>query len=308
MTNAPNILTVLGYNTHLFVDTIVAASSKQTYHDGERINKIIGKIKEIGPDIVGLCEVWANSSKDKFISGLKNILPYSCYDDNNNPFQMGSGLLLLSRHHIDWHNFIRYTDLTSWDVEAQKGFLIATVLINGDRDTKLAIVLTHANSGGYFDEGSPAAIARSKNFLQIRDWLKLQDTVSWYTPRILLGDMNVDAFHPEYQHIFVSTFFPFNIIDSYVDQTTCDPGYTVDEINNKLNQKFSPGGNSQMRIDYMFIGSDERCPVRGVCRHGVNVLNDFKFTTSEVMDLSDHYPLYGAFDVRFSGAYGVQGD
>jgi endonuclease/exonuclease/phosphatase family metal-dependent hydrolase len=309
MTYAPNILTVLGYNTHLFVDTIVAADPKQTYHDQERIDAIIAKIREIEPDIVGLSEVWANKSKWKFTNGLKDILPYFCYDENNRQTEMGSGLLLLSRHPISWHEFQEYYNLTSWDADSQKGFLKAVVDIDSDKNKPLLVVLTHTNSGDFRDQFSKPAEARHLNLIQIRDWIVAVQWYTQYTSMIILGDLNVDASQPEYKDNLLSTFeiAPFNIVDS----DSGDPeGYTVDEINNKLNQRFSPSSDPcKMRVDYMFISTDERCPVRRVSPHSVIVPNYFKFTSPDgVMDLSDHYPLYGAFDVRYGGVYSVEAD
>ncbi len=86
--------------------------------------------------------------------------------------------------------------------------------------------------------------------------------------------------------------------DLFIDQPSYDPGYTHDASANTPEQIFSPGSTGKSRIDYMFI--------RNMNRHGdslhsnsVSVRQDFKFTTSEGnVDLSDHYPLVGVFDLK----------
>jgi hypothetical protein len=129
---------------------------------------------------------------------------------------------------------------------------------------------------------------------------------------ILLGDLNVVANGNEYNQIINPMLSNMAMEDSYADQTPIDPGFTADEINNKLSQIFSPGGNSQMRVDYMyrtsaFSGNE----IRRFCYHGLNVLNDFNSPMrGEIVDLSDHYPLLGAFDIKYDQlfSYYIMGD
>jgi endonuclease/exonuclease/phosphatase family metal-dependent hydrolase len=328
MTIVPTMFTVLGYNTHLFVDTIVDNSFvEQTYYDYERIDGIIGKIKEIKPDIVGLCEVWAKESKDKFIEKLKDILPYWC-DDNSRHigYALASGLLILSRYPITWNQFYPFTrsDLTGADWNAQKGFLAAIVDLAYNQ--QLMIILTHTNSGGFFAPVSrppmppsgfpdPAYIelleewekanGRRNNLIQIQNWINSRPNPM---PYILFGDLNLVAGTPQYYDI--NNIWSHNSLeDSYIDQSPLDDGFTADEINNKLNQIFSPGGEKhRMRVDYMLTGGrNDASPVSTLGFHGVNVLNDFKFKSPDgVMDLSDHYPLFGAFYVRYDLEYGLE--
>jgi endonuclease/exonuclease/phosphatase family metal-dependent hydrolase len=313
----PNIFTVLAYNTHLFVNTIAEAADADiahffvaptVYYDYLRIEGIIRKIKEIKPDIVGLSEVWANNSKMQFIDGLRDILPFNCFDDNYNKAELGSGLLLLSKHEIDWHEFEKFPtdDTTSFDRIAQKGFLKARILVGNDYNRPLTIVLTHTNSGGYRDEGSDAARARKRNFDQIRNWINMLQS---YQRMIVMGDFNVDAFQPEYDDMLLPAFksCQFDLVDSDFG----DPeAYTADETHNELSQFFSDtltkhSERHNMRIDYIFISTDKRGPVDPI---GLNVPDDFKFlppsdppiwSPDHNIDLSDHYPLLGAFDMGY---------
>jgi endonuclease/exonuclease/phosphatase family metal-dependent hydrolase len=311
MTIVPTMFTVLGYNTHLFVCTIVDNSFvEQTYYDDERIDGIIGKIKEIKPDIVGLCEVWAKVSKDKFIEKLKDILPYWC-DDNtlHIGYALASGLLILSRYPITWNKFFPFnrSDLTGFDWNARKGFLAATVNVASNQ--QLMIILTHTNSGGFFEADSKEAKGRRNNLIQIQNWINSQPN---YMPYILFGDLNLVAGTPQYDDIDKNIWSPNRLHDSYLDQAPLDDGFTADEVNNKLNQIFSPGGKHQMRVDYMLMGQkrDLSDPLSRLGFHGVNVLNDFKFISPRdgVMDLSDHYPLFGAFYVSYDLQYRLEDD
>lgn len=121
----------LTYNTHLFLGSVVQLVPNQEYHDKIRLNNIIAQVKTLNPDIVGFSEVWANSSKKHFISELQSQLPYSAWDNNTNFWEMGSGLLLLSRFPLSNASFTKYNQLYGFDQYSQKGFIRAHISTGG---------------------------------------------------------------------------------------------------------------------------------------------------------------------------------
>lgn len=180
---------VLEYNTHLFMGTIAAVT--EYYYDKERRAAIKQKLGAY--QIVGLCEVWSNDSKEVLREGREHW----CYDGNTNPLQMGSGLLLLSDYPIIWMSFTEYFDAdpNTWDVLAQKGFLIAEISIpvKYHQDQHILVVLTHTQSG---DESKKTRKSQFKQLSKaIADAQKNHNDM----PVILLGDLNVPATTEEWK-------------------------------------------------------------------------------------------------------------
>lgn len=134
------------------------------------------------PAIVGFSAVWANSSKQGFISGVPSQLPDCAWDENKNPLKMGSGVFLLSRFPLS-DIFTKYEKLVGWDSVSQKGFLLATVEIEAQ---KLLIAHTQADDGGAADAGQEA---RKSNILELQSGISKAADIS--TPVILLGDLNI---------------------------------------------------------------------------------------------------------------------
>lgn len=284
----------LAYNTHLFLGT-VPGKFGQEYDDEIRLNHIIAQVKNLNPDLVGFSEVWANSSKDRFISGLQSQLPYSAWDENTEKTQMGSGLLLLSRFPLS-HTFTKYEKLVSWDGASQKGFLIATVEIEAQ---KLLIAHTHTQAD-YHGVDSCKEIRKS-NILQLQSGISKAADIS--TPVILLGDINIIGEDKsgdrtsEYDFL-CDTLKSINMKDSYRtlnDSATSAPGYTYDAVNNKLIARFAEKDAKhkvQQRLDYIFV--------RGITPISVTVPNSFTFQPPDgtgTNDLSDHYPLDEKFSI-----------
>jgi len=281
----------LSYNTHLFLDTLVKGDSSQGYHDSTRLDNIINLLKLTTPDIIGFSEVWANSSKYRFIDALKSQLPYSAWDQNTHSLQIGSGLLLLSRFPLSKVSFIPYANLTGLDRLSQKGFILANVEVGSQ---KLLIAHTHTQAG----DNSDAINARTSNLNQLLDILSTA-VESDSIPVIMLGDLNIIGENElgtptqEYK-ILCNLLKGYSMFDSYRrlnPNATSDPGYTYDAVNNKLIDRFAPSdakNKFRQRLDYMFV--------RGVTPVSVTVLKTFTFQTSDgTMDLSDHYPLEGHF-------------
>jgi endonuclease/exonuclease/phosphatase family metal-dependent hydrolase len=285
----------LAYNAHLFVDTAVELSAKQVYNDTIRINGIITQIQNLKPDIVSLSEVWANNSKEEFTERLKEELPYSAWDDNKKILQIGSGLLLLSRFPLSHISFTKYTSLVGSDSLSQKGFIIATVEVGGQ---KLLIACTHVQA----DDNSAAIEARKSNISQLKNGISNAAGVS--TPVILLGDLNIIGENQsgtptdEYKSL-CDTLKSLQMSDSYPTlhpDATSAPGYTYDAVNNKLIARFAPSdANNKVRerLDYIFV--------RGITPTSVTVLDSFTFQPPDETaewDLSDHYPLDGKFSIQ----------
>ncbi|MEH1865087.1 MAG: endonuclease/exonuclease/phosphatase family protein [Nostoc sp.] len=294
----------LSYNVHLFLGTVVgnldlvtkflnkvsADVPRQEYEDSGRLDSIIAEVQKLNPDIVGFSEVWANDSKKKFISALKSQLEYSAWDKNEDPLEIGSGLLLLSRFPLSNVSFTKYNKLSGSDSKSQKGFLIATAKIDSQ---KLLIVHTHTQA----DDNNDAIEARKQNINQLHS--SISSAADRSIPVILLGDLNITGENEsgtstkEYEFL-CDILKQSQMFDSYRTlnpNTAPDLGYTCDAVHNKLIKYFAPNdakNKVRQRLDYMFA--------RGITPTSVTVPKTFTFQTSDgTMDLSDHYPLDGHF-------------
>jgi endonuclease/exonuclease/phosphatase family metal-dependent hydrolase len=287
-------LNALQYNTHLFLNTVVGLAPSQLYRDAERLDKIVADVRTLDPDIVGFSEVWANSSKDRFIEGLASQYPYHAWDENKNPYQLGSGLLLFSRYPIAKHTFTPFTRLVWEDAFSQKGFLLAEIAV-GSRT--ILVAHTHIQADAGSDPSYAECIkARASNLQQV------QAGIAAYPislPVILLGDLNIvgeDASGKvtgEYRSL-CGTLETVGLADAYraLDPNPVSaPGYTYDAVANKLIARFAPADTQkglEQRIDYIFS--------RGLTPDEADVPTTFTFESPDgVMDLSDHYPLRGRF-------------
>jgi len=310
------LLHFLSYNTHLFLDTlpgtidlatkwinkiiedvplinkVIEDVPRQKYEDSRRLDDIITKVQNLAPDIVGFSEVWANNSKKEFISRLESQLPFYAWDKKEWN-ELGSGLLLLSRFPLSNVSFTEYNRLSGIDSTSQKGFLMATAEIGSQ---KLLIVHTHTQA-----EDSNAAIeARKDNINQLHS--SISSAADYSMPVILFGDLNITGENElgdstdEYEFLR-DTFKQSQMSDSYRemnDNAVSNPGYTYDAVNNKLIKYFDPSyaeRKVKQRLDYMFM--------RGITPISVTVPDTFTFQTSDgTMDLSDHYPLQGYFELK----------
>jgi|GEM_PF-2201984 len=301
----------LSYNVHLFSGTGVGAANLvtkwlnkvseniplQKYKDSRRLESIIDEVQKLTPDIIGFSEVWSNDSKKKLISGLKSKLKsklkYSAWDENEDLLEIGSGLLLLSRFPLSNVCFTKYNRLSGLDSGSQKGFLRATAKINNSQE--ILIVHTHTQA-----EDSKGAIeARKDNIEQL--YSSISKVADHSIPVILLGDLNItgesESNTPTNEYEFLcDTLKQSQMVDSY---RTLNPevasalGYTYDAINNELIRYFAPEdakNKVRQRLDYMFV--------RGLIPTSVTIPKNFTFQTSDgTMELSDHYPLYGSFEL-----------
>lgn len=292
---APTPLRFLAYNTHLFTGTFAGAGSwfseqlrngnKTEYEDRVRIPAIIQSVAARQPDIVALSEVWSNASKQAFISGLREVLPYSHSD--NIVGLLGSGLLLLSRFPLSNPTFELFKGRSVLDrVASQKGFLLATVELDG---TRFLVCATHTQAG----DGPGDKKSRRSDIEQLRAALAARDP-SCSMPAVVLGDLNVtgeqlDGAPTEEYASLADTMSQVQMMDAFRhpdSRSTEGLGFTYDGTQNALVRLFATeDSNARQRLDYIFT--------RKFRPTAVSVLSNFLYQSLQGsrMDLSDHYPL-----------------
>lgn len=270
-----NEFKILSYNTHLFGGTV--PSLKESYHDKERCNSIIDYVSVCGADIVCLCEIWSDSCKKTIVEKLENTYLYNLYCPT--PwYQMGSGLLMLSKYQLDCPQFEEFQNLSGWDEISQKGFI--SVCVNYEQNKHFRIFFTHTQADKDY------CVQRQSNFAQIISGISNYHPM---IPTIILGDFNIIAGTEEYkwliQHLSGFT-------DSFASIYPGNPGYTLDPINNSLAKIFDSEEQSQ-RIDYMMYSNNNWSV------DSFSVIKNYITTGSTgTFDCSDHYPIEAVFTLK----------
>lgn len=262
-------ITIIGYNTHLFQDTIAGDLSEQ-YLDNERRDAIIDFIKASNADIVCLCEVW----QDTYKLGIVERLGFKAY---KLPFlgpkrPMGDGLLILSKYPL-FDEVAVNLELTG-TLEQFAGKRVMGVCVNYAPGQHFRIYFTHTQA-----ERKEAA-TRTKNFQQMR---ALIDSHHPGTPAIILGDLNVES-----NEIggMLEIFRDFD--DTWSKAHPGDVGFTCDRDNNVLAAKFCKD-DAPARYDFILASQGDWQVT------DVQVIKDWK--TSQGVDCSDHWPVKATLEL-----------
>jgi exonuclease III len=316
-------LSTLGYNTHLFGKNIISTIGGTFYQDDQRSQVIGAKINSSGADIVGLVEVWDNTLATNIINAVGGVYPYSYRPpvDNNilNLKPMGHGLLLLSKYPLSEQNFYTYNNLSDFDNFSLKGVLTAKAELPNPsaevKPIKVRFFLTHTQAA--YTNNSYEDI-RQANIGQLADTVKDYQTGRAFNedtdiPIFTFGDFNVigesqQTGEPtsEYQRM-MNTFQEVRFTDSFRtlhSNFNQFPGYTYfsEGVNqpNKLITKFAledAQNKVHQRLDYIFY-SQKGSPIQ-VTPTEAQVVEGYTYPDGGVdMDLSDHEPLWGKFNLE----------
>lgn len=295
-------ISIICYNTHLFGG--MASWVSEGYADTVRSKKIVEYVKNSGADVVGLCEVWADSWKEEIANNSKPKYPYSFFKPG--PWQtQGDGLVLLSKYPLANCQLISFNDAAGYLEKnfADKGVLIASVLRGNGMDFRVFMTHTQAQSD------PDACVARQNNIIQLKGMVEACGDI----PAILMGDLNIEP--DEYDNHLVKVLS--NMTDSYlVLHRPHEYGYTCDPSKNTMAQVFCNDQGGSRRYDYMFV-SKGHWQVEGidvVTDWTVDIRNDASLMaeltvarrskgakpidTTGIEDCSDHYPLKATFTIK----------
>jgi len=288
-------LTLLQYNTHLFLDSLAGdLDSKLLYEDETRLTEIVDRLRSSGADLVCLEEIWADKTKRHFTGQLGAEYPFFQNDGIDDPFAVGSGLLVLSKFPLRDTSFTRFRKLAGYDALSQEGFLQAQVTLPAGAEFQL--ITTHTQSG----EDSADRSARASNLEQIRNAIASLPSAM---PAVVAGDLNVIAEDADGQPTaeyaqLQDGFRTLALTDSFRvlhPDPHCDPGVTFDVVDNPLAIHFNLEDCGQrQRLDYLFARSGDRA----LAPTSAEVVHDYRFIdprTGQPNDLSDHYPLRGSW-------------
>jgi hypothetical protein len=331
-------LSILTYNTHLYGQAIknstwagalvtllgIKKVEQLFYLDQERTQGIVNHINSCGADIVGLVEVWDNVLATDITNAVKDVYKFSYRPDGKISIQdqkfIGTGLLLLSKHQLSDQQFYNFNNLTSEDKYSCKGILTAKAELPnpspGGNPIGVRLFLTHTQA----DE-------KHKD-IRLTNISQLVDTVADYQigrpnlgpiqrkiPVFVFGDFNVIAEGSdgqptqEFQEIKNTDYlFPKVELTDYYRDLHVDvkeyPGYTYyynqETKRNTLIPRFAEedAKNSvHQRLDYIFY-SQKDSSIK-ITPTEAKVFTDYTLTDgNSIIDLSDHYPILGKFDLQ----------
>ena len=287
--------TILLYNTHLFADTV--PTLRTILDDDDRTDAMVRTILERQPDIVALCEVWADRRAARVAEALSGSYRSHFRPTTSSGFVMSSGLLLLSRLPIHRVSFTHYYD-SAGSRSADMGYITAELSTPEGDGLLCRLILSHDQATFDNDIERYAAI-RTQNRA------KIQSTVSEFprddVPLIVTGDLNVIAEthgHPtdEYRKM-CDQYGRLGLVDMYralYPNPERDPaqwGLTYSGSTNPLLEAFDgvEMARSEQRLDYFWVSASTRsgwqkCAVEPSAYQ-------YQRADGDTWPASDHYPL-----------------
>lgn len=298
-------LTFFWQNTALFPAIILLV--KPLYKGAERekaLPSLIQHLRSEQPDIVGLCEVWVDSEKQKLRNELADIYPFSHqgpWEDAPRPLEFeyfDGGLLLLSKYPIvDRHQTI-YRQCAGEDCLTNKGVLHARIAVPG-HPVNYDIFITHMQSCPPEVPQIPGVgPSNCEDVLEVSQADHLSSFVqACSSPEgvaLLMGDLNIKGQDQlKYNALFQRLKNPVDLwrFGGFAGDSTA--GITNDSHGSfQADRSNSPPDDSQRnkegsRLDYLWSGHLNRrfFPLY----ENTQVVNDWQ--TSPGRDLSDYYGL-----------------
>ena len=161
-----------------------------TDRDGS-IAEIVAQIAALQPDVVGLCEMFADGEREFVRDKLRLIYPHFREGPDEADLESDGGLLLLSRHPILFSRDIIYRDCDGSDCFANKGILHMR-LQPPSWPTPVDVFFTHMQNIATSD-GVRALYAQLDHLNQ---FMGLHGAPN--VPKIIMGDLNIPAGDPQH--------------------------------------------------------------------------------------------------------------
>ena len=266
---------VIIYNMGL----LVAPASYKGTDRGGALAELISRIKADPPDVVGLCEVFANDERNHIRSQLSSI--YSHYREGPDEADLESdgGLLLLSQSPIlASHNSI-FRQCAGGDCFANKGVIFVRVQPAGC-STPWDIFLSHTQN--IEEAGGESALYAQLTHLDhmVRAFFDPA------TPTLIMGDLNIPAeVQANYDQLLQRLSYP---VDLWLVNHSSGDGTTFDDDNNFYEDR-DEAPTKDSRLDYILLNAGSRF---------IPILKDMEILkwTCNGRQISDHYGLYVRFE------------
>jgi endonuclease/exonuclease/phosphatase family metal-dependent hydrolase len=240
------------------------------------IDEIVSRIQSLSPDVVGLCEVFADGEREDICNRLKPIYPYFQEGPDEADLESDGGLLLLSKHPISQAHAIIYRDCASGDCFANKGMI--HIRVQSPRCPMAHdIFFTHAQD--IEPDGGREALYQQLNAMNNM----IHQYADPNTPTLIMGDINIPGEDPrDYSELLNRLRRP---VDFWVvNGNTENSGFTFVADNNFYEDvKDNPFLNR--RVDYVLMKAGVRfIPIL----ENIEILKFMR----QGRYISDHFGLY----------------
>lgn len=159
------------------------------YLGTDRAGAIAGLIAEVrrqSPDVVGLCEVFADGERDRIRGDLRSEYPFFVEGPDEDDLESDGGLLLLSRHPFLATSDLIYRDCAGADCFANKGVLHVRVQPPG-APTAYDLFYTHMQN--IEEDGGEDTLYSQLSVLNGM----VQRDADAALPALVFGDLNIPA-------------------------------------------------------------------------------------------------------------------
>jgi endonuclease/exonuclease/phosphatase family metal-dependent hydrolase len=244
------------------------------------VEEIISRIKNISPDIVGLCEVFADDERETIRTGVKHIYPHFQEGPDEDDLESDGGLLLLSKHPILQHHQIIYQDCAGSDCWANKGVLHIRVQ---PPSSPMPYDIFFSHTQNIEEDGGKEVLY--KQLTRINQMI--QDHADPNIPTLIMGDLNIPGEVPKHYNQLIKRLgkpvdfwiVAGNTPASGFTFTSDNDFYEDDEDNPHLNH----------RLDYILMKAGLGF---------IPIMNNFEILkfNREGRFISDHFGLHVQFE------------
>lgn len=240
----PFTFSIIIYNMALLVSP---APYKGTNRE-KAIEELIKRIAASRPDVVGLCEVFADGEREKIRTDLSGHYPDYREGPDEADLDSDGGLLILSKHRINKSHQIIFRQCAGADCWANKGVIHIQIQPAGS-PMPLDIFFSHTQN--IAENGGKAAL-----YSQLT---KIGNMVTafadFHTPTFIMGDLNIPAGNlANYQTLIKNLGNP---IDLWITKHPGTDGFTFARSNFYEDPDDSPDINGQQRLDYILMKSGQ---------------------------------------------------
>lgn len=247
---------------------------------GGAILEIIARIKALTPDVVGLCEVFADDERALLRVSLNSLYPYFHEGPDEADLDSDGGLLLLSKHPILQQHQIVYKATVGGDWWANKGALHIRVQ---PAAAPMPYDIFYSHTQNIAEDGGQAALYAQLTHLHTM----IVAYADANMPTIIMGDLNIPGEIPaHYQQLLTRLGHPIDFWT--VAGNTAANGFTFAADNNfYADDDDNPHQNQ--RLDYILMKAGARfVPL-------LNKMEILKFIHNGRF-ISDHFGLYAQIE------------
>ena len=261
---------ILSWNIYMLPHFVATHSDKKSR--ARAIGEILMKSDF---DVIFFQEAFHSTARNEILTHLQTEFPYQAGPANKRLFSLkvNSGLWLLSKYPIVYHQSIIYKNKFGIDALSRKGALLVELDVEGQR---IQIAGTHLQNCG------PVWLRQA----QCVEFYKrlLKPNIREGVPQIICGDFNIDRYSAPEDYQFMLQALNATDSNDETDQ------YSYDRLANDLQVEKGAGRDL---IDYILFRSNEGI---AFCSNAVMPVK-WRWCAQHA-DVSDHYPIQA--EVSFS--------